>query len=69
MDGVASATPTAFEGNDARITLRYTPDAMSDAAQSMVHDLRATAPPAGADALLTGRHPAGRAGKAPSPRR
>ncbi|MFI8786796.1 MMPL family transporter [Streptomyces sp. NPDC055105] len=54
VDGVASATPTAFEGNDARITLRYTPDAMSDAAQSMVHDLRATAPPAGADALLTG---------------
>ncbi|MFF1256133.1 MULTISPECIES: MMPL family transporter [unclassified Streptomyces] len=54
VDGVASATPTAFEGNDARITLRYTPDAMSDAAQSMVHDLRATAPPAGADTLLTG---------------
>lgn len=44
VDGVASATATAFEGNDARITLRYTPDAMSDAAQSMVHDLRATAP-------------------------
>ncbi|MFG2518711.1 MMPL family transporter [Streptomyces sp. NPDC048527] len=54
VDGVASATPTAFEGNDARITLRYTPDAMSDAAQSMVHDLRATAPPAGSDTLLTG---------------
>ncbi|MFF1563319.1 MMPL family transporter [Streptomyces sp. NPDC058293] len=54
VDGVASATPTAFEGNDARITLRYTPDAMSDAAQSMVHDLRATAPPAGTDTLLTG---------------
>ncbi|MGW6752718.1 MMPL family transporter [Streptomyces sp. NPDC055006] len=54
VDGVASATATAFEGNDARITLRYTPDAMSDAAQSMVHDLRATAPPAGADTLLTG---------------
>jgi RND superfamily putative drug exporter len=33
---------------------------MSDAAQSMVHDLRATAPPAGADALLTGM-PASRA--------
>ncbi|RVU24288.1 MMPL family transporter [Streptomyces antnestii] len=60
VDGVTSATPTAFEGNDARITLRYTPDAMSDAARSMVHDLRATPPPAGTKTLLTGM-PASRA--------
>lgn len=52
--GVASATPTALVGGDARVTVRYTPDAMSRAAVDLVREVRGTAPPEGAKTLVTG---------------
>ncbi|MER5482386.1 MMPL family transporter [Streptomyces sp. NPDC002812] len=52
--GVTSATPTAFAGNDARVTLRYAPDPMSRAAVDLVHGVRDTAAPQGAKTLVTG---------------
>ncbi|WP_406398258.1 MMPL family transporter [Streptomyces uncialis] len=54
VDGVASATPTAFAGGDARVTIRYTPDPMSTDAGDMVRDIRATEAPPGAGTLTTG---------------
>ncbi|OKH90790.1 MMPL family transporter [Streptomyces uncialis] len=54
VDGVASATPTAFSGDDARVTIRYTPDPMSTDAGDMVRDIRATEAPPGAQTLTTG---------------
>ncbi|MFE2285196.1 MMPL family transporter [Streptomyces sp. NPDC059443] len=54
VEGVASATPTAFEGNDARVTLRYAPDPMSRTALDLVHDVRATPAPQGTRTLVTG---------------
>ncbi|MBA4867128.1 MMPL family transporter [Streptomyces sp. PSKA54] len=54
VDGIASATPTGFAGDDARVTLRYTPDPMSNAAEDMVGEVRATSPPQGAETLVTG---------------
>ncbi|MCX5405941.1 MMPL family transporter [Streptomyces sp. NBC_00335] len=52
--GVRSAVPTAFVGNDARVTVRYAPDAMSGPAVDLVHGVRGTAAPEGAKALVTG---------------
>ncbi|MDR3084495.1 MAG: MMPL family transporter [Streptomyces sp.] len=54
LDGVASATPTNISGADARVTLHYTPDPMSDAARTLVGEVRAAAPPGGAETLVTG---------------
>ncbi|CAM5236996.1 MMPL family transporter OS=Streptomyces tendae OX=1932 GN=F3L20_15920 PE=4 SV=1 [Streptomyces tendae] len=54
IDGVASATPTNIAGKDARVTLHYTPDPMSDAARTLVGDVRAVDPPGGAETLVTG---------------
>ncbi|GAA3651298.1 MMPL family transporter [Streptomyces chitinivorans] len=54
VDGIASAATTAVQGDDARVTLRYTPDPMSAEASEMVHEVRALSPPAGAETLLTG---------------
>ncbi|MCQ4208334.1 MMPL family transporter, partial [Streptomyces longispororuber] len=54
IDGVASASPTNVAGHDARVTLHYTPDPMSDAARTLVGDVRAVDPPAGAETLVTG---------------
>ncbi|MFI5759427.1 MMPL family transporter [Streptomyces sp. NPDC051563] len=54
VEGVTSATPTAFAGNDARVTVRYAPDPMSRPAVDLVHGVRDTAAPEGAKTLVTG---------------
>ncbi|MER7477647.1 MMPL family transporter [Streptomyces sp. NPDC126510] len=54
VKGVSSATPTAFEGNDARVTIHYGPEPMSEQAREMVHEVRAVAPPRDSETLVTG---------------
>ncbi|MFK4184753.1 MMPL family transporter [Streptomyces sparsogenes] len=54
VEGVEDAAVTAIRGDLARITLRYTPDPMSREARAMVEELRAQAPPPGAEARFTG---------------
>ncbi|MFF4954832.1 MMPL family transporter [Streptomyces chattanoogensis] len=54
VDGVSAAATTAVNGDDARITLRYTPGPMSAAARDMVHEIRALSPPGGSKVLVTG---------------
>ncbi|ANP48279.1 RND superfamily putative drug exporter [Streptomyces griseochromogenes] len=53
-EGVVSATPTAYAGHDARVTIAYRPEPMSRAAADMVHEIRGTAAPQGAKTLVTG---------------
>ncbi|WP_318201893.1 MMPL family transporter [Streptomyces sp. SCL15-4] len=60
VPAVSDAAVTAVHDGDARITLRYRPDPMSQEAAAMVRDLRAQTPPDGATVLLTGM-PASRA--------
>ncbi|GHB11988.1 MMPL family transporter [Streptomyces chryseus] len=60
VDGISEARTTAIEGNDARVTLRYTPDPMSARSNDMVHDVRAVAPPAGASTTQVTGMPASR---------
>ncbi|MFI9048552.1 MMPL family transporter [Streptomyces sp. NPDC053427] len=54
VPGIKDTAVTASRGDTARITLHYTPDPMSRAARTMVGDLRAAAPPTGAQTLFTG---------------
>ncbi|MEV5614161.1 MMPL family transporter [Streptomyces sp. NPDC052225] len=54
IDGVASATPTNTAGDTARVTIHYTPDPMSDAARTMVGEVRSVQAPDGAETLVTG---------------
>ncbi|MFF5468986.1 MMPL family transporter [Streptomyces achromogenes] len=60
VPAVSDAAVTAVHDGDARITLHYRPDPMSQEAAAMVRDLRAQTPPDGATVLLTGM-PASRA--------
>jgi RND superfamily putative drug exporter len=55
IPGVTGAQVTGLRGDIARIDLRYNPDPMSGAARDIVRAARATAPPAGARALVGGQ--------------
>ncbi|MGW0562019.1 MMPL family transporter [Streptomyces sp. NPDC003016] len=60
VDGISEARTTAVVGDDARVTLRYTPDPMSAQSNDMVHDVRAVAPPEGATTAQVTGMPASR---------
>jgi RND superfamily putative drug exporter len=55
IPGVTGAEITGLQGDTARVDLRYNPDPMSGAARDIVSAARATAPPAGARAVIGGQ--------------
>ena len=55
IPGVTGAEITGLRGGTGRVDVRYNPDPMSGAARDIVRAARATAPPAGARALIGGQ--------------
>ncbi|MFI0353577.1 MMPL family transporter [Actinomadura sp. 9N407] len=54
VPGITGAAPTGAEGDTTRITLLYEADPNSGAARDLVRDVRAVAPPAGAEVYVGG---------------
>ncbi|WP_256104948.1 MMPL family transporter [Streptomyces sp. ODS05-4] len=54
VEGVVAATATGVQGGDARVTVDYGPEPMSEAAVDLVREVRAVTPPADAEVLVTG---------------